>query len=84
MEQQGWAALSALWLYAAAARINKPPSAATCAQLTAILRHCRAVLDQNKDLFNDTVPQICVIMSVAGAYFRQDESMVGLCPDDLD
>lgn len=81
-QQSAWKSAGSRWLYGLAARINKPPSAATSAELSSVLKFGRQQLSGAAD--GHCVPEISIIMAIAGAYFRQDQCMVGLCRDDYD
>ena len=83
-EQGSWVSAKGPWLYGLAARIAKPPSSATSSQLSKLMKDCRGVLVDNSDQTDTQLPAVSVIMAIAGAYFRQDECMVGLCSDELD
>ena len=85
LRDQQWSSPNAKWLYALAARIDKPASASMCAQLRSLLRHCAGLLSNSGSASEDLqLPEIHLIMAIAGAYFRQDDSMIGLCRDEYD
>lgn len=72
------------WVYGLAARVTKPLSAEASAQMHNLLHVGRNALTDMKKQYDDRIPSLKVVMCIAGAYFRQDESMVGLCSDVYD
>lgn len=72
------------WLYGLAARAPKPLSAEVSAQMYSFFNKGAKALTQIEEQYDDCIPSLSVVLCIAGAYFRQDESMVGLCPDEYD
>lgn len=72
------------WIYGLAARVHKPLSTEASAQMHHLLHVGRHALADMKSSHDDRIPGLKVVMCIAGAYFRQDESMVGLCSDEYD
>ncbi|WIA29016.1 hypothetical protein OEZ86_011533 [Tetradesmus obliquus] len=67
--------LRAQWLFALAARLEKPCHPQVAAALRAVLRHCcklRGVVSQAGD---PLLPKLNVLIVMAGAYFAQDEEL---------
>jgi survival of motor neuron protein-interacting protein 1 len=70
--------LRAQWLFALASRLEKPCHAEVAAAFRALLRHCcklRAAVAQAAD---PVLPQLNVLIVIAGAYFAQDEELCSL------
>lgn len=84
VDQKDWPPHCALWLYGLAARINKPPAAATSALFRSLLQSCQSRMPSDIDCYDTRIPEIGLIMAVAGAYFGQHEGLVGLCRDEFD
>jgi hypothetical protein len=68
----------AQWLFALASRLEKPLHADTAACFRGVLRHCAALRARVADSGDPLLPRLNVLIAVAGAYFGQDEGLVGL------
>lgn len=67
--------LRAQWLFALAARLEKPCHAEVAAGFRSLLRHCcklRAGVSHDAD---PLLPKLNVLIVMAGAYFAQDEHL---------
>jgi survival of motor neuron protein-interacting protein 1 len=65
----------AQWLFALAARLEKPCHPEVAAAFRAVLRHCcklRALVSGASD---PMLPKLNVLIVMAGAYFAQDEQL---------
>lgn len=65
----------AQWLFALAARLEKPCHSEVAAGFRAVLRHCcklRSMVDAASD---PLLPKLNVLIVMAGAYFAQDEQL---------
>ncbi|KAK9810074.1 hypothetical protein WJX72_004382 [[Myrmecia] bisecta] len=72
-----------LWLYALAARLEKPLAARTSAQLRSLLRHCACLRADVLDAADPLLPHLNVMIAIAGAYFGQDEALASQGTDEL-
>jgi hypothetical protein len=68
----------AQWLFALAARLEKPLHAELAAACRGLLRHCAALRAGAAGAGDPLLPRLNVMIAMAGAYFGQDESMVAL------
>mmetsp|Transcript_28797 Transcript_28797/g.81115 ORF Transcript_28797/g.81115 Transcript_28797/m.81115 type:complete len:290 (-) Transcript_28797:757-1626(-) len=65
----------ALWIFAMAARLEKPLTAGMEASMRALVRHAatlRAAMDSPAD---PRLPRVNLLAALAGGYFRQDETL---------
>lgn len=65
----------AQWLFALAARLEKPLHAEHAAAFRGVLRHCAALRAGCGSADDPLLPQLNVLMAVAGTYFGQDAGM---------
>eukprot|EP00877_Chromochloris_zofingiensis_P010370 jgi/Chrzof1/5587/Cz16g08080.t1 len=63
------------WLFALAARLEKPLQPDVSAALRSLLRYCAKLRCQLSEASDPLLPQLNVLMTVAGAYFGQDEEL---------
>lgn len=68
----------AQWLFALAARLDKPLTADAAASFRALLRRCAALRAAVGGADDPALPRLNVLIAVAGAYFGQDEGLVQL------
>ncbi|GBF92079.1 hypothetical protein Rsub_04426 [Raphidocelis subcapitata] len=68
----------AQWLFALAARLEKPLTADAAASFRALLRRCAALRAGVGGADDPALPRLNVLIAVAGAYFGQDEGLVQL------
>ncbi|KAI8469388.1 MAG: survival motor neuron interacting protein 1-domain-containing protein [Monoraphidium minutum] len=68
----------AQWLFALAARLDKPLTPELAAALRGLLRHCAALRGRVEAAEDPLLARLNVLIAVAGAYFGQDESMVAV------
>jgi hypothetical protein len=68
----------AQWLFALAARLEKPLHADAAAACRGLLRHCAALRAAAVGAGDPLLPRLNVMIAVAGAYFGQDERLVTL------
>ena len=68
----------AQWLFALAARLDKPLRADAAACFRGVLRRCAALRAGVGDRGDPLLPRLNVLIAVAGAYFGQDEGLVRL------
>jgi hypothetical protein len=70
--------IRAQWLFALATRVEKPAQPAVGASFRALLRHCCRLRAGLKQASDPLLPQLNVLITVAGAYFGQDEQLCRL------
>lgn len=68
------------WLFALAARIEKPLHADAGAAFRALLRKCATLRTSASGPADPALPQLNVLIAIAGAYFGQDENLSRLVP----
>lgn len=67
--------LRAQWLFALAARLEKPCTPDVAAGFRALLRHCCRLRAGLTNVADPLLPALNVLIVVAGAYFAQDEQL---------
>ncbi|KAL4442036.1 hypothetical protein ABPG77_011297 [Micractinium sp. CCAP 211/92] len=87
VEEETVAPEAAAMLYALSARIEKPLHAGTCALYRQLLRHCaaqRAALGSSGDgaACGPHLAHLNILITIAGAYFGQDEELATMWDDD--
>ncbi|KAF8072849.1 Gemin2 [Scenedesmus sp. PABB004] len=70
--------LRAQWLFALAARLEKPCDADVAAGFRAVLRHCCRLRARVAAPGDPLLPKLNVLIVTAGAYFAQDERLCGI------
>jgi survival of motor neuron protein-interacting protein 1 len=67
--------LRAQWLFALAARLEKPCHPEVAAALRGLLRHCCKLRNAVSQAGDPLLPKLNVLIVMAGAYFAQDEQL---------
>ncbi len=81
---KGMDPLRGQWLFALAARLDKPLLPDTLAALRALLRHCaRLRADLTEGVGSSQLPLLSVLIGAAGAYYGQDEQLCKLASPDF-
>lgn len=65
----------AQWLFALAARLEKPCHSEVAAAFRAVLRHCCRLRAGVATAADPLLPKLNVLIVLAGAYFAQDEHL---------
>lgn len=65
----------AQWLFALAARLEKPCHPEVAAAFRAVLRHCCKLRSMVSAESDPVLPKLNVLIVMAGAYFAQDEKL---------
>ncbi|KAK8958718.1 hypothetical protein KSP40_PGU007711 [Platanthera guangdongensis] len=61
-----------MWLYALFATVDAPLDSDTCASVRCLLRKCSSLLAAKSEP-DDEVAILCILIAIAGKYFRQSE-----------